>query len=49
MLRQLVDFGLFKLETEPLNAGIERRLKNSWNLVGVSLELVVDCLALGHS
>jgi len=30
MLRQLVDFGVVKLETEPLDAGIERRLKQFW-------------------
>ncbi|AUV84523.1 IS1595 family transposase (plasmid) [Salinigranum rubrum] len=30
MLRQLVDLGLFELDTEPLDALIERRLKEFW-------------------
>ncbi|RLM49099.1 IS1595-like element ISHvo6 family transposase, partial [Halorubrum sp. Atlit-28R] len=30
MLRQLVDLGLFELDTEPLDALIERRLKQFW-------------------
>jgi transposase-like protein len=30
MLRQLVDLGVIKLETEPLDARIERRLKDFW-------------------
>jgi len=30
MLRQLVDLGVLKLETEPLDAVIERRLKQFW-------------------
>jgi len=30
MLRQLVDLGVLKLETEPLDAAIERRLKQFW-------------------
>src|SRR6056297_333221 len=30
MLRQLVDLGVIKLETEPLDARIERRLKKFW-------------------
>ncbi len=30
MLRQLVDLGVIKLETEPLDARIERRLKQFW-------------------
>jgi len=30
MLRQLVEFGVIKLETESLDARIERRLKEFW-------------------
>jgi len=30
MLRQLVDIGVFDLNTEPLDEAIERRLKHFW-------------------